>query len=72
MSEDAGKVVKPELAERVTPELKEIVIAAARDGTIACPRLRRIAEQQGVPYRVAGATADLAGIKLRDCDLGCF
>lgn len=72
MSEGAGKVVRPELAERVTPELRESVVAAARDGTIACARLRRIAEKQGVPYKVAGAAADLAGIKLRDCDLGCF
>jgi hypothetical protein len=25
-----------------------------------------------VPYKVAGAAADMQGIKVHNCDLGCF
>lgn len=72
MSEDKDKAVDPGLAERVTLELTEAVVAAASEGKVACARLRRLAEDHGVAYKVAGAAADLAGIRVRDCDLGCF
>lgn len=45
---------------------------AARDGRVTCARLRKIAEDQGVGYRVAGAAADHLDVRVRDCDLGCF
>lgn len=66
------KSIEPGLAERVTPELTEAVMAHVKDGKIACERLRRIAEEHGVPYKVAGAAADMNGVKVRDCGLGCF
>ncbi len=59
-------------ADRVTDEIRKAVEAKARDGRIACPALRRLAEDMGIPYKVAGAAADGLGIKVRDCDLGCF
>jgi len=72
MSEGADKVVDPGLTARVTPELTEAVLAAVKDGKVACARLRKIAEDHSVPYKVAGAAADVAGVRVRDCDLGCF
>ncbi|MBI5231269.1 MAG: hypothetical protein HY876_03790 [Coriobacteriales bacterium] len=63
----------PELLAQVTPELEEAVAAKAdAEGKIACPMLRRIAEDHGVTYKVAGAAADSKRIKVRNCDLGCF
>ena len=70
MSEE--KTIDPGLAERVTPELTAAVTAAVVDGKVACARLRKIAEDHGVAYKVAGAAADLENIRVRDCDLGCF
>lgn len=66
------KQVDPKWAEQVTPELMEAVRAKAHDGKVTCPVLRKFAEDTGVPYKVAGAAADAAGIKVHNCDLGCF
>ena len=66
------KAVDPMLAAQATDELRAGVAAKAFDGRITCAVLRGFAEQQGVPYKVAGAAADLAGVKVGDCGLGCF
>lgn len=57
---------------QVTDEMKAAIVAKAVDGEVTCPVLRKFAEDAGVPYKVAGAAADMAGVKLRNCDLGCF
>ena len=62
----------PLVAAQVTDELRAAVQAMVRDGKVPCAALRRLAEDSGVPYKVAGAAADMDGIKVRDCDLGCF
>jgi hypothetical protein len=56
----------------VTPELVDAVKAKAVDGRITCPMLRRLAEDLGVPYKAAGEAANQAGVKVKNCDLGCF
>ena len=66
------KEVAPELAALVTPEINETVLEAAVDGRVACAKLRLIAEDLGVPYKVAGAAADLNDVSVHGCDLGCF
>ena len=65
---------KPEnpMADRVTDEMREAVSARAVDGRITCPVLRKVAEELGVPNKVAGAAADAVGVKVHNCDLGCF
>ncbi len=57
---------------RPTEELIKAVEAEAVEGGVTCPVLRKLAEEKGVPYSVAGAAADAAGIRIRSCDLGCF
>ncbi len=69
---ETPKMEDPRFAAQVTPELTEAVKAKAIDGRITCPVLRKLAEETGVPYRVAGAAADAAGVKVKNCDLGCF
>ncbi|MBE0417272.1 MAG: hypothetical protein IBX63_05865 [Coriobacteriia bacterium] len=66
------KKIDPRWAVQVTPELLDAVKAKARDGGVTCPVLRKLAEDNGVPYKVAGAAADAAGIRVHNCDLGCF
>jgi hypothetical protein len=66
------KELDPRWTSQVTPELTEAVLAKASDGHITCPVLRKLAEDSGVPYKVAGAAADLAGVRVKNCELGCF
>ncbi len=44
----------------------------AKKGEISCAKLRKIAEEVEIAYKLAGETADKLKIKIRDCDLGCF
>lgn len=67
-----AKEIDPRWAEQITPELVEAVKAKSHDNKVTCPVLRKLAEDSGVPYKVAGAAADSAGIKVHNCDLGCF
>ncbi len=72
MSSENAKFTDPRWAEQVTPELTEAVKAKVVDGKVTCPVLRKLAEDMCVPYKVAGAAADAQGIKVHNCDLGCF
>jgi len=69
---DTTKMEDSRWTSQITPELTAAIQAKAKDGHITCPVLRRLAEDHGVVYRVAGAAADAAGVKLMNCDLGCF
>ena len=72
MSSDTPKTVDPRWTAQITPEMTEAILAKAVDGKVTCPVLRKYAEDTGVPYKVAGAAADMQGIKVHNCDLGCF
>jgi hypothetical protein len=72
MSSENQKFTDPRWTEQVTDEMKAAVEAKAVDGKVTCPVLRKFAEDTGVPYKVAGAAADMAGIRVHNCDLGCF
>lgn len=67
-----SKELDPRWTAQVTEEMKDAIRAKAHDGKITCPVLRKFAEEQGVPYKVAGTAADMAGVKVHNCDLGCF
>jgi hypothetical protein len=69
---DTPKVIDPRWLDQVTPEIVEAVRAKAHDGKVTCPVLRKLAEDSNIPYKVAGAAADSVGIKVHNCDLGCF
>jgi hypothetical protein len=72
VSSNTPKFTDPRWAEQVTEEMKAAIAAKAVDGKVTCPVLRKFAEDTGVPYKVAGAAADQAGIRVHNCDLGCF
>lgn len=67
-----NKEIDPRWLEQVTPQLVEAVKDKAVDNKVTCPVLRKLAEDMGVPYKVAGAAADSVGIRVHNCDLGCF
>ena len=64
--------IDPRWAAQVTDELKAAIVAKAVDGRVTCPVLRKFAEDNGINYKVAGAAADMADVRLHNCDLGCF
>lgn len=72
MSSDTKKFADPRWTAQVTDEMMDAIRAKAIDGKVTCPVLRKFAEDQGVPYKVAGAAADAAGVRVHNCDLGCF
>jgi len=72
MSSNTPKTLDPRWTAQVTDEMMEAVKAKAVDGKVTCPVLRKFAEDTGVSYKVAGAAADMAGVRVHNCDLGCF
>jgi len=72
VSERGPKVHDPRWVEQVTDEMVAAIKGKAVEGKITCPVLRKYAEDLGVPYKVAGTAADMAGVKVHHCDLDCF
>lgn len=66
------KELDPRWTSQVTEEMKAAVLEKAVEGRITCPVLRKLAEDFNVPNKVAGAAADMAGVRVHNCDLGCF
>lgn len=53
-------------------KIKAVLIEGAENGRIPCSVARRIAEHMKVPYKKVGEIADKMGIKITNCELGCF
>ncbi len=53
-------------------ELKEKMIKRAVNGKLSCSSARKIAEELGISYKDVGAAADELGIRIKNCQLGCF
>ncbi len=53
-------------------ELKEEMMNKASHGKLSCAAARKIAEKMGVSYKEVGDAADELGIKIKNCQLGCF
>lgn len=56
----------------VEERVAEAVKAAAADRRLACADGLAIAERLGVEPIIVGQTANALGIKIVDCQLGCF
>jgi hypothetical protein len=73
VSDKGPKDLDPRWTSQVTDEMMAAVKEkASESGKVTCAVLRRFAEDGGVPYKVAGAAADMAGVRVENCDLGCF
>ena len=53
-------------------ELKEKMLKKVTDGRLSCAAARKLADDLGISYKEVGAAADELGIKIKDCQLGCF
>lgn len=53
-------------------ELRQKMLQKAVDNRLPCSVARKIAEELDIPYKEVGAAADELGIRIRDCQLGCF
>ena len=72
MSDKGHKELDPRWTAQVTDDMKTAILAKSTDSKVTCAVLRKYAEDTGVPYKVAGAAADMAGVRVHNCDLGCF
>ena len=72
MSGKGPKERDPRWESQVTDEMMDAIRAKATDGRVTCAVLRKFAEDSDVPYKVAGTAADMAGIRVKNCDLNCF
>jgi len=72
VSDKGPKVHDPRWVEQVTDEMVEAIKDKAVDGKVTCAVLRKFAEDAGVPYKVAGTAADMAEVRVHNCDLDCF
>ncbi len=53
-------------------ELKQELMNKAADGKLPCAAARKIAEDLNLPYKEVGDAADELGIRIKNCQLGCF
>lgn len=53
-------------------ELKQKLKNKAADGKLPCAEARKIAEDLDLPYKEVGEAADELGIRIKNCQLGCF
>jgi hypothetical protein len=53
-------------------ELKEEIMKRAAGGKLPCAVARKIAEELHLPYGEVGEAADELGVKIKNCELGCF
>lgn len=72
----SGRITLPDnpgnLPEEALSQLERAVKAAVRDGYVSCPAGWKIARNAGVSRLDVGAMIDRLGIRVTECQLGCF
>ncbi len=65
-------IVRLKLGLFMKSELKEEILKRADGGKLLCAVARRIAEELHLAYKEVGEAADELGVKIKNCELGCF
>ena len=60
------------LTDEKLAELETAVNASLKEGYLSCPVAWSIAKKAGVPKIAVGAVTDKLGLRITDCQLGCF
>ena len=60
------------MPEDIPAEVVEALEREAEGGRMSCARAQELAGELGVPLSVVGRALDLLGIKITECQLGCF
>jgi len=53
-------------------KLEQEIMKKAVDRKLPCADARKIAEDLGIPYSEVGVAADDLGVKIKNCQPGCF
>jgi hypothetical protein len=64
--------VKQKTFADIPGEVLEAVRLAAPEKNITCVAAHRLAVELKVPIRMVGEACDALGIKIKECQLGCF
>jgi len=57
---------------KVPDRVMDAVKSRSKDGNISCKQALSIADRMDVNPKLVGMAADMQGIKVRSCQLGCF
>ncbi len=60
------------LSSEVLSQLEDTVKASLKDGYLPCPVAWEIAKEANIPKVAAGGITDRMGIRITDCQIGCF
>lgn len=58
--------------EQVKAEVKKAAVQTEKEKVLVCHDARALAEKLGVEYLTVGKAANETGVKIRECELGCF
>lgn len=53
-------------------DIKKKVMELVKNGKLTCAEAHRLAEAEGLSLAIIGKVAEGAGVKISDCQLGCF
>jgi hypothetical protein len=67
---ETKKIVQP--AKEITPDLKESITSALKDGTLSCAAAWEIAKKLNIPRMKVCAACEAMQIKIKPCQLGAF
>ncbi|MEL7566088.1 MAG: hypothetical protein AAGU27_14545 [Dehalobacterium sp.] len=56
----------------ISEEVLKAVQETAKDGKLTCTDAHMLGEKLGISLLVIGEAADQLGIKIKNCQLGCF
>ena len=60
------------LSKELLSKLESAVQASLKDGYLSCPAAWRIAKEANVPNIAIGKITDRLGIRITNCQIGCF
>jgi hypothetical protein len=68
----ADMFVNPKREDWMTPELEVKLKSLAKDDKISCYQSQKFAEDNNIQMNKMKAFLDVAGLKVQNCQLGCF
>ncbi|GBF34648.1 hypothetical protein DCCM_3768 [Desulfocucumis palustris] len=63
---------KEYIFEEPSAEVLQAVKNISAEGRLNCPQAWALAKQLSVPVPVVGRAADILGVRIMNCSLGCF
>ena len=64
--------VDPQREDWMTEELEAKLKSSAPDNKMSCGQVQKFAEENGIELQKMKSFVDVAGIRITNCQLGCF